>query len=158
VFLVLLTADSSGMMHITGLVGYHSKHGCYLYCGLPRCQAPQGKHYFPALLKPINYDVKGYTHRDIDIQYLLKPLREKYNMNLTFLVSSPNDSQYWVQHLATGISRPSLFSGLVSSLTLRLPQLASSDIMHLSVLNLSNLMISLWCSTMDCTRLDDKQS
>ena len=34
VFLALLTADGPGMMHITGLVGYHGKHGCRLYCGL----------------------------------------------------------------------------------------------------------------------------
>jgi hypothetical protein len=34
VFLVLLTADGPGMMHITGLVGYHGKHSCRLYCGM----------------------------------------------------------------------------------------------------------------------------
>ena len=30
--------------------------------------------------------------------------------------------------------------------------------MHLSVLNLSNLMISLWQGTIDCTQLDDKET
>jgi len=67
VFLALLTADGPGMMHITGLVGYHGKHGCRLYCGLPGRREPQGKHCFPALLKPTNYDVEGCTHSDIDI-------------------------------------------------------------------------------------------
>jgi hypothetical protein len=28
IFLALLTADGPGMMHITGFVGYHGKHGC----------------------------------------------------------------------------------------------------------------------------------
>jgi hypothetical protein len=28
VFLAVLAADGPGMMHITGFVGYHSKHGC----------------------------------------------------------------------------------------------------------------------------------
>ena len=32
VFLALITTDGPGMMHITGLVGYHGKHGCRLYC------------------------------------------------------------------------------------------------------------------------------
>ena len=54
VFLVLLAAERPGMMHITGFVGYHGKHGCCLYCGLPRWCEPQGKHYFPVLLKPVN--------------------------------------------------------------------------------------------------------
>jgi hypothetical protein len=31
VFLALITADGPGMMHITGMVGYHSKHSCRLY-------------------------------------------------------------------------------------------------------------------------------
>ena len=34
IFLPLITADGPGMIHITGFVGYHSKHGCRLYCGL----------------------------------------------------------------------------------------------------------------------------
>jgi len=32
------------------LHGYHGKHGCRLYCGLPRQRTSQGKHYFPTLL------------------------------------------------------------------------------------------------------------
>ena len=28
VFLALLMADGPGMMHVTGFVGYHGKHGC----------------------------------------------------------------------------------------------------------------------------------
>jgi len=39
---------------------------------------------------------------------------------------------------------------------LRLPKSAGSDIMHLGALNLSDLMISLWRGTMDCTHPDDK--
>ena len=33
IFLALITADGPGMMHITGFVGYYSKHGYRLYCG-----------------------------------------------------------------------------------------------------------------------------
>ena len=39
VFLALLAADSPSMMHVTGFIGYHGKHGCRLYCSLPgRCK------------------------------------------------------------------------------------------------------------------------
>ena len=94
VFLALLTVDGPRMMHITGLMGYHGKHSCHLYCGLPGHQEPQGKHYFPALLKPTNYDVEGCTHLDINIRDLPKPSHDQYNRNLYFLILSPNDSQY----------------------------------------------------------------
>jgi hypothetical protein len=73
IFLALLTADGPGMMHVTGFVGYHGKHGCHLYCGLQGRRKPAVKHYFPVLLKPRNYDVEGCTHEDIDIRELPKP-------------------------------------------------------------------------------------
>lgn len=156
VFLALLTADGPGMMHVTGLVGYHGKHGCRLYCGMAGRREAQGKQYFPALLKPMDYEVDGSTHPDIDIRSLPSPSREQYNTNLRHLVSSPNETQYRARRLATGISKPSIFSGLDHSSTLGLPHSAGSDIMHLGALNLSDLMISLWRGTIDCTKPDDK--
>ena len=156
VFLALLTADGPGMMHITGLVGYHGKHGCRLYCGMQGRREPAGKHYFPALLKPQNYDVDGCMHEDIDIRNLPKPSRAKYIENLRDLVASPNETQYRIRRLATGISKPSIFSGLNKSHTLGLLYSAGSDILHLAMLNLSDLMISLWRGTIDCTKPDNK--
>jgi len=81
-------------MHITGsgFVGYHSKHGCHLYCGLQGQCEPAGKHYFPVLLRPADYNVEGCMHRDIDIRDLPKPLREQYLTNLQYLVALPNQS------------------------------------------------------------------
>ncbi len=143
VFLMLLTANGPGMMHMTGLVGYHGKHSCHLYCRLAGQCESHGKHYFPVLLKPTNYNIKGCMHNNVDIQNLLKPSHDHYNSNLQFLLTSPNETQYCAWHLATGISKPSIFSGLDNWSTLRLPHAAGSDIMHLGVLNLSDLMISL---------------
>ena len=51
-----------------------------------------------------------------------------------------------------------IFSGLDASCTLGLPHSAGSDIMHLAVLNLTDLMISLWRGTIDCTTLDNKST
>ena len=135
---MLLTADGPSMMHVTGLVGYHGKHGCRLYCRLAGRREAHEKHYFPVLLKPLNYDVEGCMHDDIDVQNLPKPLHEQYNSNLRFLLTSPNKTQYCAQCLATGILKLSVFSGLDNQSTLRLPHAAGSDIMHLSVLNLSD--------------------
>ena len=41
---------------------------------------------------------------------------------------------------------------------LGLPYSAGSDIMHLAVLNISDLLISLWHATIDCTKPDNKSS
>ena len=144
------------MMHITGFVGYHGKHGCRLYCGLSGRRERQGKHYFPALLKPSNYDVEGSSHPDVDIMQFREVSCEQYEKNLSILVASPNESQYRVRRLETGISRPSVFLGIEPSNTLGLPKSAGSDIMHLGALNISDLMISLWRGTIDCTRPDDR--
>ena len=143
VFLALLTTDGPGMMHITDLVGYHGKHGCRLYCGLAGHHEPQGKHYFPALLRPKDYQVEGSLHLDIKIQDLPKPSRVRYAKNLHYLVASPNETQYHARRLATGISKPSIFLGLEPSSTLGLPFSMGLDIMHVTALNISNLMISL---------------
>ena len=120
-----------------------------------RCE-PQGKHYFPTLLKPTDYNVEGCLHGNIDVKDFPVASCEQYLENLCHLMSSPNETQYCTRCLETGISKLSLFSGLDSWFTLRLPKLAGPDIMHLAALNLSDLMISLWHGTMDCTCPDDK--
>jgi hypothetical protein len=97
-------------------------------------------------------------HADIDIQLLPSPSHEKYNTNLHHLITLPNESQYRARRLATGISKLSIFSSLDCLSTLGLPHSAGSDIMHLGVLNLSDLIISLWRGTIDCTRPDNKSS
>jgi hypothetical protein len=158
VFLALLTADGPGMMHVTGFVGYHGKHGCCLYCGMAGRREENGKHYFPALLKPADYNIQGCMHGDVDVTNLPIPLREQYTENLRFLLRSSNERQYRSRRLETGISRPSIFSGLNASSMLGLPHSAGSDIMHLAVLNVSDLMISLWRGTIDCTSPDDKST
>jgi hypothetical protein len=158
IFLALLTADGPGMMHITGLVGYHGKHGCRLYCGLPGRREPQGKQYFPALLKPSGYDIDGSSHEDIDIRHLPRASCDLYHENLKHLVTSATETQYRARRLATGISKPSIFSGIDHDFTLGLPKSAGSDIMHLGALNLSDLMISLWRGTIDCNKPDDRST
>ena len=74
------------------------------------------------------------------------------------VLSSPNETQYKAQRLTTGISWPSIFSGLEQCTTLGLPKSTGSDFMHLGALNIPNLLISLWHSTIDCTKPDDRST
>jgi hypothetical protein len=158
VFLTLITADGPGMMHITGFVGYHGKHGCRLYCGMKGRREEHGNHYFPALLKPEDYAVRDCDHPDIDVRKLPKASHNTYLQNLQTLVTSSSDRNYRARRLITGISKPSIFLGINRASTLGLPYSAGSDIMHLAALNISDLMISLWRGTIDCTRPDDRST
>jgi hypothetical protein len=97
-------------------------------------------------------------HADIDIRSLLKASSEVYAANLRYMVMSCNDAQYKSRRLVTGILKPSIFSGLNPLATLGLPKSAGSDIMHLAALNLSDLMLSLWHGTIDCTKPDDRST
>ena len=83
-------------------------------------------------------------------------MHEKYLVNLCYLIALPNQTQYRARRLETGISKPSIFSGLDHTSTLRLPCSAGSDIMHLATLNISDLLISLWHATIDCTEPDTR--
>ena len=158
IFLALITADGPGMMHVTGFVGYHGKHGCRLYCGMKGHREEHGKHYFPALLKPTDYAIQDCDHPDIDITKLPKPSHDTYNQNLNELLASTSNTNYRARRLKTGISKPSIFSCIDSASTLGLPYSAGSDIMHLAALNISDLMISLWRGTIDCTGPDDRST
>ena len=158
VFLALLTTDGPGMIHIAGLVGYHGKHGCRLYYGLPGWCEPQGKHYFPALLKPVDYNIEGCLHEDIDIKDIPKASCNRYHQSFRHLVLSHNEAQYCLWCLETSISKPLIFSELESRFTLDFPKSAGSNIMHLGALNLSDLMISLWQGTIYCTWPNDKDT
>ena len=157
-FLALGTADGPGMMHISGLVGYHGKYGCRLYCGLVGRHKANGSHYYPVLLKPNNFTVSGCSHDDISFTSLPTCSLSLFQQNLQYLVESPNDTQYKRRRLETGISKPSLFLGLQQHKTLPLPGCFGSDVMHLLALNISDLLISLWRGTFDCERTDNRSS
>ncbi|KIO07269.1 hypothetical protein M404DRAFT_51257, partial [Pisolithus tinctorius Marx 270] len=52
VYLLFTTADRPGLIYWNGMVGHSGKNGCHMYCGaISRCKT-NGKHYYPALLRP----------------------------------------------------------------------------------------------------------
>ena len=93
-FLGLNTADGPGMAYLNGLVGHHGKYGCRLYCPVPGRHKPNGPHYYPALLKPNDYVMRGCDHEDLSHFESLSVSSNWYFQNLRFLVASPNDTQY----------------------------------------------------------------
>ncbi|KAL1739491.1 hypothetical protein HDZ31DRAFT_77554, partial [Schizophyllum fasciatum] len=162
-FLALVTADGPGMAAMNGFVGHHGKCHCRLYCPLAGRHKPGASHYYPARLRPRNYDVQGCSHPDVDLDDLLRSFgpdeaAERYEANLAFLTASQSRSQYEARRLQTGIVKPSIFSGLPSEHVSRIPSLFAGDCMHLPALNIPDLLIPLWRGTFDCDKADDKKT
>ena len=70
-----------------------------------------------------------------------------YKKSLAYLIESHNLTEYKLCWLKTGIVKPGIFLGLQENHTLNIPQCFGYDIMHLVLLNLPDLLISLWHGT-----------
>ncbi|KIJ95010.1 hypothetical protein K443DRAFT_42590, partial [Laccaria amethystina LaAM-08-1] len=152
-FLALDTADGPAMAYLNSLVGHHGKFGCRLYCPTPGRHKTNGSHYYPALLKPLDYTMAGCDHPDLS-HFSTTTSYGHYFTNLRFLLASPNDTQYKKRRLETGIVKPTIFLGLPTRSTLGIPRCFGSDIMHLSTFNISDLFLPLWRGLFDHDRLD----
>ncbi|GBE89768.1 hypothetical protein SCP_1700930 [Sparassis crispa] len=153
-FLAMVTADGPGMAHVNGLVGHHGAQGCRLYCPLKGRHKAGGPHYYPALLKPVDYEVDGCDHDDVSWRTLMPLSPEQYAENLVYVRTSPNDTQYKARRKQTGIAKPSILSGL--SRILLPPTCCALDLMHLASLNIPDLLIPLFRGTLECDKDDDK--
>jgi hypothetical protein len=148
-FLALNTADGPAMAYLNGLVGHHGKFGCRLYCAVPGRHKPNGSHYYPALMKPVNYVMQGCDHEDLPFTLSAGPSSNLYFSNLNFLLKSPNETQYKKRRLETGITKPTIFLGFNPNRILGIPGCFGSDIMHLGTFNLSDLLVPLWRGILD---------
>jgi len=155
-FIALGTADGPGLAYLNGLVGHHGKNGCRLYCGLQGRHNEGAPHYYPALKKPLDFDVRGSNHPDVDPSDFAACSLMTYWRNLTYVLLSPNETQYKKRRLETSISKPSIFLGFQVNSTFGIPKCFSSDIMHLLSLNIPDLLIPLWRGTFDCQPGDNK--
>jgi hypothetical protein len=155
-FLALVAADGPAMAYLNGLVGHHGAFGCRLYCPVKGRQKEGGTHYYPALSKPANYTVEGCTHDTIHPSQLpFSSSPAAYERNLGIVMSSPTEAAYGFNRKNTGISKPSIFSGLPSANVLGIPGCFGHDLMHLVSLNLTDLFYSLWRGKITCERTDD---
>ena len=155
-FLIFATADAVGIADVSGSAGHHARCGCRLMCEFPGRHKPGTGHYYPVLLKPNNCNHRGCNHDDIDINAVSEPDSEQYQTNLLLLLSSTNSDEYTNRRRETGISKPSIFQGL--SRVLPLPRCFPGDIMHQPVINLCDLLISLWRGQMKVYGLDKRET
>ncbi|KAH9918782.1 uncharacterized protein B0H18DRAFT_957782 [Fomitopsis serialis] len=92
---------------------------------------PGGSHYYSVCAKPDNYDESGCDHPDYDPSDVLEASPIDYEHNVLCVQASFSATDYRVQRLDTGISKP-------------------SDIMHLTGLNITGLMQKLLRGTINC--------
>ncbi|CDO74927.1 hypothetical protein BN946_scf184706.g6 [Trametes cinnabarina] len=163
--IILATADGPGMSGINGLVGHSGAQGCRLYCLLRGRRKPRGSHYYPAMLKPLNYYERGCDHPDVSFETILQTVpgltwsqsvEGRYNENLAHVLRSTTHADYDRRRLETGISEPSIFSGL--PLNFGIPRCFPGDIMHHISLNLGDLFVPLLRGTFRCDRTDDVET
>jgi hypothetical protein len=156
-FLLFATADAVGVADVSGSAGHHARCGCRLMCDFPGRHKPGTGHYYPALLKPVDCSHRGASHHDININTISGPDQGKYQANLQLLLSSTSSEQYALHRRKTGITKPSLFQGLVPRI-LPLPGCFPGDIMHQPVINLCDVLLSLWRGQMKVYGSDRRSS
>lgn len=158
IILALSTADALGMTETDGRVGHHGAHGCRLGCPMKGQHKPNAGHYFAVHLKPNNYTVGDCNHPDIDIRSLDTLSTIDYQRVLSKVVSSTDQTDYEKNHKETGISKPTILSGLADNLMFPVPHCFPLDLMHLLFINLGELLIPLWRGTLKCDTTDDLKS
>ena len=140
------------MAYLNGLVGHHGKFGCCLYYPVPGRHKPNGSHYYPALMMPIDYVMPQCNHKDLPFTLSAVSSSNLYPSNLSFLLKSLNEAQYKKWCLETGITKPTISLGFNPNQIFRIPGCFGSNIMHLGTLNLSDLLVTLWQGVLDHNR------
>jgi len=154
IILALSTADAVGITELDGCIGHHGVHGCRLGCQMKGRHKPHTGHYYAVHLRPNNYTICDCDHHNIDIWNLSTPSSIDYQQDLLKVVSSSDQNQYKQNRKETGISKPTILSGLVSDLMVPVPRCFPLDLMHLIFINLGELLIPLWQGTLKCDVTD----
>ena len=126
------------LAYLNGLVGHHGKFGCRPHFPVSGRRKPNGSHYYPALMKPVNYVIPGCDHEDLP--FTLSAITKRNSVQETALRNWYNEAHN--------------FSRVQSQSNSRDTGCFSSDIMHLGTFNLSDLLVTLWRGTLDHDRDD----
>ncbi|CDO78075.1 hypothetical protein BN946_scf185020.g1 [Trametes cinnabarina] len=163
--IIFATADGPGMAGINSLVGHSGAQGCRIYCRLRGRRKPRASHYYPVMLKPLNYCERGCDHPDVSFMEILETtpglswsdtVEARYNENLARVLRTATQTDYDRKRLETGISEPTIFSGL--PLNFGVPRCFPGDIMHHVSLTLGDLLIPLLRGTFRCEKTDSVDS
>ncbi|KAF7321196.1 hypothetical protein HMN09_00208100 [Mycena chlorophos] len=161
-FLAIAGADTVGMADLNGGAGHTAKMLCRLFCPIiGRRKTAKGTHY-PCCARPDHYHIVGCDHPDVDIAQLLadftsESAAKRYDENLIRVASSSSLAAYKRNRRETGISKPTIFSGLPSRYTFGIPDIFALDYMH-PIINLKELIIPLWIGQFQCDPTDDRRT
>ncbi|TFK58987.1 hypothetical protein BDN72DRAFT_966192 [Pluteus cervinus] len=147
---MIIGADGPAMADVAGKCGHFGMCGCRVECTMQGRRRDGDTHYYPVMLKPNNYSVPGCSHEDVTFAKLRQHEldgRAIYWTNLQRVANSANPTRYAENRRDTGITRPSIFSGL--PLSLGVPKVFVVDMMHLIALNDPDLLLSLWRGTIN---------
>jgi hypothetical protein len=158
VVVILNTADAVALTELDGRVGHHGAQDCRLGCDMKGRHKLTSGHYYAAHLCPNGYAGSGCDHPDIDIRNLSKPSPRIYEAQLAKVVLVTDQADYEKKRKETGISKPSILSGLVRKFTLPVPICFSVDLMHLLCINIGELLIPLWRGQLKCDSNDNKDT
>ena len=151
------TADALGLTELDGRVGHHGAQGCRIGCDMKGRHKPSSGHYCAAHLCPNNFVANDCNHPDYNFRSPPKSLSpEVYKTHLIKVVSSKDQVDFERNRKLTGISKPSILSGLNPKLMLPVPRCFTVDLMHLGFINLGELLIPLWRGVIRCDPTDDK--
>ncbi len=150
---IFATADTVAMAGINGLVGHSGRVGCRLWCPMRSRHKHGTGYYYPAMLEPHN-PTPGAAGRDYSLRDPppAETTAQRYKKALDYVLASTSPGQYEKRRLETGISKPSLFSGLPFHLDI--PNMFPMDIMHHLALNVTDIMIKLWRGNFKCSDTD----
>ncbi|KAF9018703.1 hypothetical protein BDZ89DRAFT_1139828 [Hymenopellis radicata] len=155
-FFAFGTADAVGLPELDGRVGHHGARACRMGCPMKGRHKPGVGHYYAPHLRPHNFDVADCDHDDIEIRELNILTPEQYALDLAEVCTASTETAYKAARKRTGISKPSILSGLSEEQTFPIPCTFCPDAMHLAHLNLQDLLLSLWRGTIDCEPTDCK--
>jgi len=144
-----------GMAELNGWVGHHGRNGCRVLCSMPGRHKPGAGTYYPAMLRPHGDPSAlppGSAHPDVSINSITTPSPAEYNERLCCVLGSTSTYEYVNNRKETGICKPSIVSALLKAIPV--PKCFPADTMHLFVLNISQLLISLWRGSIDHSKED----
>ena len=155
-------ADAMGLTELDGRVGHHGTHGCRIGCDMKGRHKPNSGHYYAAHLRPNNSNLDDSNHADFNFRNLeVGGQRDSPNIYqewLKLLIVSRDQTDYERNRKLTGLSKPSILSGLLPSQSLQVPLCFSVDLMHLLFINLGELLIPLWRGSLKCEETDRKST
>ncbi len=155
IYVVFGTADTPGLIPLSGGVGHQGFLGCRTGCKQERCSKPGGLTYYPAALKPHNYTSRRGGGQDVD--YRLPPegadsKRTRYRKAIARIRAVRTEGDYMEERCLTGFGKPSIFLGMHDGNFLSLPTCLPMDPMHLLAFNIPEHYISLLHGTLVCDK------